>query len=184
MISLDYNQILEYQADRYPYLFFDRIDEVIPGQRCKGYKNLTHNEWFFPIHFPGDPCMPGFLQAEALTQVCALCILTLEGNKGKQVLLLSCDKLRLFQKVRPGDKMVLDTELLSYRHGIAKGKGRAMVDGKLVCSCEMTFTLSESEEDVTEVLVKLCLRLFLHKGAILLLVCDRKMKSSTCYVRK
>lgn len=29
--SLDYNQILEYQADRYPYLFFDRIDEVIPG---------------------------------------------------------------------------------------------------------------------------------------------------------
>ena len=85
MISLDYNQILEYQADRYPYLFFDRIDEVIPGQRCKGYKNLTHNEWFFPIHFPGDPCMPGFLQAEALTQVCALCILTLEGNKGKQV---------------------------------------------------------------------------------------------------
>ena len=74
--SLDYNQILEYQADRYPYLFFDRIDEVIPGQRCKGYKNLTHNEWFFPIHFPGDPCMPGFLQAEALTQVCALCILT------------------------------------------------------------------------------------------------------------
>ena len=127
--SLDYNQILEYQADRYPYLFFDRIDEVIPGQRCKGYKNLTHNEWFFPIHFPG-----------------ALCILTLEGDKGKQVLLLSCDKLRLFQKVRPGDKMVLDTELLSYRHGIAKGKGRAMVDGKLVCSCEMTFTLSESEE--------------------------------------
>ena len=108
--SLDYNQILEYQADRYPYLFFDRIDEVIPRQ------------------------------------VCALCILTLEGNKGKQVLLLSCDKLRLFQKVRPGDKMVLDTELLSYRHGIAKGKGRAMVDGKLVCSCEMTFTLSESEE--------------------------------------
>ena len=132
------------KKDQQYHLFFDRIDEVIPGQRCKGYKNLTHNEWFFPIHFPGDPCMPGFLQAEALTQVCALCILTLEGNKGKQVLLLSCDKLRLFQKVRPGDKMVLDTELLSYRHGIAKGKGRAMVDGKLVCSCEMTFTLSES----------------------------------------
>ena len=39
--SLDYNQILEYQADRYPYLFFDRIDEVIPGQRCKAV-SYTH----------------------------------------------------------------------------------------------------------------------------------------------
>ena len=116
------------------------------GVKCIGVKNLTQNEWFFPVHFPRDPCMPGFLQAEALTQVCALTILTMEGNKGKQVLLLSCDKLRLFQKVRPGDVMILETELISYRHGIAKGKGRATVDGKLVFSCEMTFTLSDSEE--------------------------------------
>lgn len=144
--SLDYNQILEYQADRYPYLFFDKVKEIIPGEKCVGIKNLTQNEWFFPVHFPGDPCMPGYLQAEALTQVCALTILTLQGNKGKQVLLLSCDKLRLFQKVRPGDVMVLDTELLSYRHGIARGKGIATVDGKKVCSCEFTFTLSDSEE--------------------------------------
>ena len=144
-MQLDYNQILEYQADRYPYLFFDKILQVGEGKSV-GIKNLTQNEWFFPVHFPGDPCMPGFLQAEALTQVCALNILTIEGNKGKQVLLLSCDKLRLFQKVRPGDVMLLETELVSYRHGIAKGKGRATVEGKLVCSCEMTFTLSDSEE--------------------------------------
>ena len=145
-MTLDFNQVLEYQADRYPYLFFDKVTDLEPGVKCIGVKNLTQNEWFFPVHFPGDPCMPGFLQAEALTQVCALTILTMEGNKGKQVLLLSCDKLRLFQKVRPGDVMILETELISYRHGIAKGKGRATVDGKLVCSCEMTFTLSDSEE--------------------------------------
>lgn len=145
-MTLDFNQVLEYQADRYPYLFFDKVTDLEPSVKCIGVKNLTQNEWFFPVHFPGDPCMPGFLQAEALTQVCALTILTMEGNKGKQVLLLSCDKLRLFQKVRPGDVMILETELISYRHGIAKGKGRATVDGKLVCSCEMTFTLSDSEE--------------------------------------
>lgn len=144
--SLDYNQVLEYQADRYPYLFFDKVVDIVPGKYCTGIKNLTQNEWFFPVHFPGDPCMPGFLQAEALTQVCALTILTLEGNKGKQVLLLSCDKLRLLKKVRPGDVMTLETVLVSYRHGIAKGSGKAYVDGKLVCQCEMTFTLSESEE--------------------------------------
>ena len=56
-IKLDYNQIIEYQADRYPYLFFDRVDELVPGSYCVGYKNLTMNEWFFPIHFVNDPCM-------------------------------------------------------------------------------------------------------------------------------
>lgn len=144
--TLDFKQILEYQADRYPYLFFDKVTEVVPSLKCTGVKNLCQNEWFFPVHFPGDPCMPGYLQAEALTQVCALTILTLDGNKGKQVLLLSCDNLRLFQKARPGDVMILETELISYRHGIAKGKGIATVDGKKVCSCEFTFTLSDSEE--------------------------------------
>jgi 3-hydroxyacyl-[acyl-carrier-protein] dehydratase len=145
-MKLDYNQVIEYQADRFPYLFFDKVSNLEPGLKCIGLKNLTQNEWYFPVHFPGDPCMPGYLQAEALTQVCALTILSLGSNKGKQVLLLSCDRLRLFQKVRPGDVMILDTELLSYRHGIARGKGRAFVEGKLVCSCEMTFTLSDSEE--------------------------------------
>lgn len=145
-LVLDYNDILRVQVNRTPYLMIDKATAVIPGQKAYGYKNLSFNEWFFPVHFPGDPCMPGFLQAEALTQMCALTIFTLDGNEGKIALLLSCDKLHLFHKVRPGDRLDLETDLISYRHGIAKGKGRAYVDGKLVCTCEMTFTLSDSEE--------------------------------------
>ena len=34
-----------------------------------GYKNFTNNEWFFPIHFPGHPNVPGALQLEALAQM-------------------------------------------------------------------------------------------------------------------
>jgi 3-hydroxyacyl-[acyl-carrier-protein] dehydratase len=143
---LDYNKILSYQADRYPYLFIDRVELVIPGVLAIGYKNLTMNEWFFPIHWPGDLCMPGFLQAEALTQMCALTIQTLEGNKGKVVLLLSANNLKLYRKVRPGDKLELRTELLSYRRGIVKGRGAAYVGDKIVSSLEMVFTIAESEE--------------------------------------
>lgn len=145
--KLDYNQILEFQADRYPYLFFDKVEEVIPGKRCIGVKNLSMNEWFFPVHFPGDPCMPGFLQAEAMTQVCALTILTLDSNKGKQVLLLSCDKLHLYKKARPGDVLTIYTELIRYRRGIASGQCYIVnQNGDKVSSCEVSFTLSDSEE--------------------------------------
>ncbi len=145
-LVLDYNDILRVQVHRTPYLMIDKATSVIPGKKACGYKNLTFNEWFFPVHFPDDPCMPGFLQAEALGQMFALTLYTLEGNAGKVALLLSCDKLRLFRKVRPGDRLDLETELVSYRHGIAKGKGRATVDGKLVCTCDMEIALSDSEE--------------------------------------
>lgn len=145
--KLDCSQVIEYQANTPPYMFFDRVEEVVPGKSCIGIKNLTWNEWYFPVHFPGDPCMPGYLQAEAMTQVCALTILTLGNNKGKQVLLLSCDKLRLLKKARPGDVLTIYTELVSYRHGIAKGKCKILnQDNALVSSCEVGFTLSDSED--------------------------------------
>jgi 3-hydroxyacyl-[acyl-carrier-protein] dehydratase len=143
---LNYNAILEYQALRYPYLFIDKVEFVIPGVLAVGYKNVSMNEWFFPIHWPGDPCMPGFLQAEAITQMCALTIQTLESNKGKVILLLSANNLKLYRKVRPGDILELRTELVSYRRGIAKGKGAAYVNNKIVSSLEMVFTIADSEE--------------------------------------
>jgi 3-hydroxyacyl-[acyl-carrier-protein] dehydratase len=140
--SLDYNGIMELSPVRYPYLFIDRVERLIPGKLAIGYKNLSINEWFFPIHFSGDPLMPGFLQAEALTQMGALTIQSLEGNKGKIVYLSGANNLRLYKKVRPGDKLEMHAELLSYKRGIGQGIGKAYVDNKLVSSVEMILTLA------------------------------------------
>ena len=84
-LILDKRGIHEYQQNRHPYLLIDFAEEVIPGVSAKGYKDLTLNDWFFKVHFPGDPNMPGMLQIEALVQMCALIVLTLPGNKGKIV---------------------------------------------------------------------------------------------------
>ena len=46
------------------------------------------------MHWPNDPNMPGMLQIEALVQMCALSLLTLPGNKGKLVYLISADKIK------------------------------------------------------------------------------------------
>lgn len=145
-LTLQGNEILEMQADRNPYLFIDKVTCLIPGKSCEGFKNLTMNEWFFPIHFEGDPCMPGFLQAEMLVQFCALTLLSLPGNRGMKVYMLSCDRMKAVRKVVPGDRIDVKTTLLSYRHSIAKGHGDGYVDGKLVITADFTFTLSISEE--------------------------------------
>ena len=92
-MKLNKKEILEYQQNRPPYLMIDFVDEVIPGKSAKGYKDLTKNEWFFKVHWPEDPNMPGMLQIESLVQMCALSLLTMPGNKGKLVYLISPDKI-------------------------------------------------------------------------------------------
>ena len=52
----------------------DYATEVIPGESSKGYKDLNKDEWFFKVHWPNDPNMPGMLQVEALVQMSALCL--------------------------------------------------------------------------------------------------------------
>ena len=93
-MRLNTKEIHEYQQNRYPYLLVDVADEVVPGVSAKGYKNLSINDWFFDCHFPGDPNMPGMLQIEAMVQLCALSILTLDGNKGKVAYLSSASNLK------------------------------------------------------------------------------------------
>ena len=114
-MRLDIKGIHEYQQNRYPYLLVDVAEEVVPGVSAKGYKNLSINDWFFDCHFPEDPNMPGMLQIEAMVQLCALTILTLDGNKGKVAYLSSASNLKWSRKVVPGDRLDMDTKLVSFK---------------------------------------------------------------------
>jgi len=140
--SLDSVQLQEYQPNRYPFLMIDYVDEVIPGKSAKGYKNLTMNEWFFPIHFPGAPNMPGALQLEALAQMLTVAITTLPGNKGMVTHALS-HTIRFRKEVLPGEKLVIETTVLSWNRGIAKGKGVAYTAGEVACEADMLITIPD-----------------------------------------
>ena len=92
-MKLNKKEILEYQQNKPPYLMIDFADEVVPGKSAKGYKDLKDDEWFFKVHWPSDPNMPGMLQIEALIQMAALAIVTLPGNKGKVIYLTKANNL-------------------------------------------------------------------------------------------
>ena len=132
-LRLDLDGIHEYQQNRYPYLLIDIAEEVIPGKSARGYKNLTTDDWWFEVHFPCDPNMPGAMQMEAMVQLGALMVTTLPGNKGK-VVYLSSANLKLIKKVIPGDRLDIETELLSWKRGMGKCSATGYVKGKKVCS--------------------------------------------------
>ena len=44
---------------RYPFLFVDRVEEIVPDKSAVGIKLVTVNEPQFQGHFPAMPVMPG-----------------------------------------------------------------------------------------------------------------------------
>ncbi len=146
-MKLTKKEILEYQQNRPPYLMIDFVDEVIPGKSAKGYKDLKEEEWFFKVHWPSDPNMPGMLQMEALVQMAAITILTMPNNKGKIVYLTSANKLLFKKKIVPGNRLYLKTQLHSWKRGIAKCSGKGTINNKLACSAEFTLILPEKIKD-------------------------------------
>lgn len=140
-LTLDLEGLHEFQQNRAPYLMIDCATAVIPGKSALGYKNLTDSEWFFAVHFPGDPNMPGMLQIEAMVQLSALIVLTLEGNKGKPAYLLSATNLKFARKVIPGDRLDFVCELRSFNRGIGDFSGKGTVDGALACSADFKLVL-------------------------------------------
>jgi 3-hydroxyacyl-[acyl-carrier-protein] dehydratase len=105
-------------------------------------KNVTFNEPFFPGHFPGAPNMPGALQLEALAQMLTVAITTLPGLRGMVTHALS-HKVRFRKEVLPGDKFVIETEVISWSRGIAKGKGIAYTNGEVACEADMMIAIPD-----------------------------------------
>ena len=142
-IILDKNGIHEYQQNRAPYLMIDYATEVIPGKSAKGYKDLNSDEWFFKVHWPKDPNMPGMLQVEALVQMCALSILCLPGNKGKIMYLASANNLKFIKKIVPNTKFEIDTKILSFKRGMAHCEGVGSIDKEIACKADFTLILPD-----------------------------------------
>ena len=143
ILSLNKDEICEYQQNRDPYLMIDFATEVVPGKSAKGYKDLSEKEWFFKVHWPNDPNMPGMLQIEALIQMCALSILCLPGNKGKVMYLTSANNLKFIKKILPGSRLYIETKVRSFKRGLAICEGVGLVEKKIVCKAEFNLILPE-----------------------------------------
>jgi 3-hydroxyacyl-[acyl-carrier-protein] dehydratase len=128
---------------RYPFLLVDRIEEVEPGVRAVGIKSVTQNEPFFQGHFPDYPVMPGVLIVEAMAQVGAVGVMSLEEYRGKLALFAGIDGVRFRRQVVPGDVLTMEVEIVRLKGKIGRGKGRATVGGERVCEAELMFAFAE-----------------------------------------
>lgn len=142
-MELNSNQIEEILPHRYPFLMVDKITDYEPGKWAKGIKCISANEMQFMGHFPGKHVMPGVLLIEALAQVGAIALLTMEENKGKVVFFGGIKNARFRQQVVPGDVVEMECELEKMVGPVGFGKATAKVNGKVAVAAEISFAVGQ-----------------------------------------
>ena len=154
---LDINGIQKILPHRPPFLLVDAIEEMERWKRIVGIKNVTINENYFQGHFPGKPIMPGVLIIESMAQTGGLLLLQEVADREKKLLyFVSIDNARFRRPVIPGDQLRLEMDVLAWRNGFCKLKGRATVGGELAAEATLMCKMVdlETEQSPTEAAVE------------------------------
>ena len=140
--QLSSEEILGLLPHRFPFALVDRVIEHIPEHKAVALKNVTINEPQFQGHFPERPLMPGVLIVESMAQVGGIIVTQMPDLPKGLFVFAGINNVKFRRPVLPGDQLVITCELLSIkRQRFGKVKGEAHVDGKLVCSGELMFSL-------------------------------------------
>ena len=143
ILSFEIPEIMECQQNRYPMLFIDRITECMPLKYAKGYKLFSYNEWYFHGYEISNPKVWNVIQIEAMSQIFLMTFLAVEENRGYVAMSNKFNNVQFYRKIEPGERLDLEANLDSFRHGIAKGKVEGKVGKVLACSLEATIVIPD-----------------------------------------
>ncbi len=106
---------------------------------------MTINEPFFQGHWPDTPVMPGVLIIEAMAQVSSVLIFNEDGEpREKLAFFMGVEKAKFRRTVVPGDQLLIEAEMVHFRHNACKVKARALVEGDVAAEAIMTFNLMDA----------------------------------------
>jgi|MDSZ01.3.fsa_nt_gb 3-hydroxyacyl-[acyl-carrier-protein] dehydratase len=146
-LTLDKKKILEIQNNSGDLLMIDEAKIMEDGKSAEGYKVFNSDFWFFKLHWPGNPNVPGAFQLECLSQLASLIILSKNENKKKFMYIVGHQYTKFKRKISPGEKLNIKANLISWRRGIGVFYAEANVDKALACKSEFTMILPDKSNN-------------------------------------
>ncbi|HEY1710662.1 MAG TPA: 3-hydroxyacyl-ACP dehydratase FabZ [Rhizomicrobium sp.] len=133
-LVLDLEQVKKLLPHRAPFLFVERLTDIVPFKSATGHKAVSFNEPHFAGHFPNYSVMPGVLLVEAMAQTAgALVVHSMALMETPSVFFMGIDKARFRRPVVPGDMLRFEVKALQNRGPVWKFEGKTYV-GDALCA--------------------------------------------------
>jgi 3-hydroxyacyl-[acyl-carrier-protein] dehydratase len=134
-------EILEFVPHRYPFLLIDRIIEAQPGDRIKGIKNISYNEWYFQGLPDVLRIVPALILCEAVAQLGCMLLFQEDENRGRLVFFTGIERVRFRIPVRAGDTLILTAKILRRKGRIGRFSVEGTVNERIAFEGVMRFAL-------------------------------------------
>ena len=143
---LDLNEIHTLIPHREPFLFINKCEILINGEKGRGYSVFDKNNYFFKGHFPSQPIVPGVILIEAMAQTAGIVVSkNLEKYKDKSVLFMSISKGKFRKPVFPDEEIVFEVNFLNRVQSVYKFYGIAYKNDQKVCESEFSAMITYSK---------------------------------------
>jgi 3-hydroxyacyl-[acyl-carrier-protein] dehydratase len=148
-LVLDVEAIKQLLPHRSPFLFVERLYDIVPFQSATGLKAVGYNEPYFMGHFPAFAVMPGVLIVEALAQTAGALVMHSLGQitENRVVYFLTIEKVRFRRPVRPGDVLRMPVKALRRRDPVWRFAGEAYVGDVLVAEAQYSAMIQVPVKD-------------------------------------
>jgi 3-hydroxyacyl-[acyl-carrier-protein] dehydratase len=122
--------------------YFQLIDRIIDlnlnDLTIRVEANVPTESTIFEGHFPGRPLMPGVLLIESMAQASGWLIIG-RTRFEKMPFLAALKEVKLRTFVTPGQALLVSAKITHEGSGFTLTEAQIRVDGKMICSAEITF---------------------------------------------
>jgi len=148
-VTLDVERIKKLLPHRAPFLFVERLTDIVPEQSATGWKAVSINEPHFLGHFPDYAVMPGVLIVEAMAQTAgALVVHSLGFAREKRIVyFMTIEKARFRKPVTPGDMLRMPVNAIRRRGPVWRFEGQAYVGDTLCAEAEFSAMIHDGAEE-------------------------------------
>jgi 3-hydroxyacyl-[acyl-carrier-protein] dehydratase len=133
---------VEMLPHRFPFVFIDRVLELLPGERIIALKNISTDEGFLRGHSPQSGSMPPELLIEGMAQAGGVLAFASLSDQlcEAPVFFMAIDHVQVKRFPVPGDQVIFSVTFLKKSSWAVKFFASATINGTAICEAELTAT--------------------------------------------